>query len=106
MDLLLVGLFIWSIFCIIGQESNNKNMLTGIGLIGKTSYTMNIANQKGGLDGLKFEVRKKTLLGSTLLLSGSAPGQKPTDYKISTKNTTDDIYVRFFAPSHFIGNIK
>lgn len=74
MNLFLVGLFIWSMFCIRGQESNSKNMLLGIGLM--LFGAIFVLDKDGG--GMEYQITGYLFatLGLISLLLGASGSEK------------------------------
>ena len=84
------------------------NLYTDYMFMGSKSYEIEVTNLKGYIDeDLEVTVYKSPSIGFDKKIGSMiVTGQQTNTLKISNLNTSDRIYIKFSAPSHFEGSIS
>ncbi len=72
---------------------------------GQTSYYGSVRNHKAYSQGLTFQIYKDGWLSDTRIYSDTIDGQRTESFKVINLKSSDKIYLKFLAPSHFEGYI-
>jgi len=81
-----------------------EDLYTEYLITGKTSYIVSVNNRRS--DTLTIEVRKKNLIGSSLLTTKNISGGATSAFTVSGLSSSDKIFIKYLAPLDCDGTIR